>query len=74
MTRPKVLSQLAADIVLVTRSHPLRVAIDGINTAGKTMLALATPVARSSTPDGIRPLRRIDFTILPSALKANGSA
>lgn len=39
MTREMLLSQLAEIIVSISHSHPLRVAIDGIDTAGKTMLA-----------------------------------
>ncbi|HKV57656.1 MAG TPA: hypothetical protein VJO32_05220 [Ktedonobacteraceae bacterium] len=39
MTREIVLSQLADAIVSLQRSHPLRVAIDGIDASGKTTLA-----------------------------------
>lgn len=39
MTREAVLSQLADAIVSLQRSHPLRVAIDGIDASGKTTLA-----------------------------------
>src|SRR6266568_8987151 len=39
MTRARLLFQLAEIIVSISHSHPLRVAIDGIDTAGKTMLA-----------------------------------
>ena len=39
MTRETVLSQLADMIVSLQRSHPLRVAIDGIDASGKTTLA-----------------------------------
>lgn len=39
MTRETVLSQLADAIVSLQRSHPLRVAIDGIDASGKTTLA-----------------------------------
>jgi uridine kinase len=69
MTRPKVLSQLAASIVSVTRSHPLRVAIDGIDTSGKTTLAdelvplieqHGKPVIRA-TIDGFHRPRRIRY-------------
>lgn len=39
MTQEAVLSQLADVIVSLQRSHPLRVAIDGIDASGKTTLA-----------------------------------
>lgn len=39
MTREIVLSQLADTIVSLQRSHPLRVAVDGIDASGKTTLA-----------------------------------
>ena len=39
MTRQWLLKQLAESIVSVPCPHPLRVAIDGIDAAGKTMLA-----------------------------------
>ena len=39
MTREIALSQLADAIVSLQRSHPLRVAIDGIDASGKTTLA-----------------------------------
>jgi uridine kinase len=39
MTRERLLGRLADLILQVNRSHPLRVAIDGIDTAGKTTLA-----------------------------------
>ncbi len=39
MTRAQLLDQLTALIVAIPCSHPLRVAIDGIDAAGKTRLA-----------------------------------
>lgn len=39
MTQEAVLSQLADMIVSLQRSHPLRIAIDGIDASGKTTLA-----------------------------------
>ena len=39
MTRQKLLHRLADIIVSINHSHPLRVAIDGIDAAGKTTLA-----------------------------------
>jgi len=38
-TRQDVLADVAARIVAVRRPHPLRVSIDGVDAAGKTMLA-----------------------------------
>src|SRR5579859_7005639 len=39
VTREAVLSQLADTLVSLQRSHPLRVAIDGIDASGKSTLA-----------------------------------
>jgi|SRR5581483_7554798 len=39
MTRESMLQELANRIVALDHNHPLRVAIDGIDAAGKTMLA-----------------------------------
>jgi hypothetical protein len=39
MTREHLLNQLTALVVARTCSHPLRVAVDGIDAAGKTTLA-----------------------------------
>jgi uridine kinase len=39
VTREILLSQLADIIASIDHSHPLRVAIDGIDAAGKTTLA-----------------------------------
>jgi uridine kinase len=39
VTRQAVINQLADCIVAVRRSHPIRVAIDGVDAAGKTILA-----------------------------------
>ena len=52
MTREAVLSQLAVAIVSLQRSHPLRVAIDGIDASGKTTLAdqLALVIAQHERP------------------------
>ncbi len=46
MTRDEVLGELARRIVQVKRPHPIRVAIDGVDAAGKTMLAdeLVAPI------------------------------
>jgi hypothetical protein len=63
MTRPKVLSQLAAGIVSVTRSPPLTAFINIVKNAIKEEQILPKDTTR---------IRSI--TILPSALKANGSA
>ena len=58
MSRKQVLNQLADIVVAIERPHPVRVAIDGVDAAGKTTLAneLATyieergrPVIRAST-------------------------
>ena len=38
-TRLQILEQLAGLIVAIGRPHPVRVAIDGVDAAGKTMLA-----------------------------------
>lgn len=64
MTREDVLSQLADTIVSLQHSHPLRVAIDGIDASGKTTLAdqlaplieqRGRPVIRASIDDFHRP-------------------
>jgi len=39
MLRPQLLTQLADQLITIQRPHPLRVAIDGIDAAGKTFLA-----------------------------------
>ncbi len=66
MTREIILSQLADAIVSLQRSHPLRVAIDGIDASGKTTLAdqlapvieqRGRPVIRASIDDFHRPRR-----------------
>jgi uridine kinase len=52
MKRSFLLAQLAEQIASLTRPHPVRVAIDGVDAAGKTMLAdeLVEPVqARGKT-------------------------
>ena len=48
MERVKVIQNLASRIVAVTRPHPVRVAIDGVDAAGKTTLAdeLALEITR----------------------------
>lgn len=52
MTREIVLSQLADRIVSLQRSHPLRIAIDGIDASGKTTLAdqLAPVIEQGGRP------------------------
>jgi uridine kinase len=47
-----LLNQLAARIVTIRRPHPVRVAIDGVDTAGKTTLAdeLVEPIAARGRP------------------------
>ena len=66
MSRKQVLEQLADTVVAIERPHPVRVAIDGVDAAGKTTLAneLATnieergrPVIRAST-DGFHRSRQ----------------
>jgi uridine kinase len=49
MTRQNLLSELVERITRVTRSHPVRVAIDGVDAAGKTTLAdeLVAPLERA---------------------------
>src|SRR5688572_29261041 len=49
MTRTEILDQLAASIAAVRRDHPTRVAIDGVDGAGKTTPAdeLVAPVRRA---------------------------
>jgi len=39
MKREKLIESLAAEVAGLVRSHPIRVAIDGIDAAGKTILA-----------------------------------
>lgn len=52
MTRPEVIRAMAARIAALRAPHPVRVAIDGIDAAGKTSLAdeLAVEVARLGRP------------------------
>jgi uridine kinase len=52
MTRQALLDQLVDSIVFIKRSHPLRVAIDGIDAAGKTALAneLVHPIEARARP------------------------
>ena len=52
MSRPQILQQLAGLIVSVNRPHPTRVAIDGIDAAGKTTLAdeLVRPIEHLGRP------------------------
>jgi uridine kinase len=52
MTRDELLVELARRIVAVKRSHPVKVAIDGADAAGKTMLAdeLVAPIERLGRP------------------------
>jgi len=66
VTREMLLHRLAGNIVSINRSHPLRVAIDGIDSAGKTTLAdelvplieqQGSPVIRASI-DGFHRLVR----------------
>jgi pantothenate kinase-related protein Tda10 len=49
MTRPDVVAELASRIGRVTRPHPIRVVIDGVDAAGKTTLAdeLVAPLTRT---------------------------
>lgn len=48
MTRAKVIEELANHILAIKRNHPVRVAIDGVDGAGKTTLAdeLAVPLQK----------------------------
>jgi uridine kinase len=39
MTRSQLLKELAAQLMAIKRPHPIRVAIDGVDAAGKTSLA-----------------------------------
>jgi uridine kinase len=64
MTHPELLAELARRIAAVERPHPLRVAIDGVDGAGKTRLAgdlvaplraLGRPVVRASIDGFHRP-------------------
>ena len=52
MTRPAMLDLLAAKIASVTRPHPVRVAIDGVDGVGKTTLAdeLVSPLQHRGRP------------------------
>ena len=52
MTRQELLEALAARIVAVPAEHPLRVAVDGIDAAGKTTLAdeLVAPLRARGRP------------------------
>jgi len=50
--RQEIVADLAARVITVTRPHPIRVAIDGVDAAGKTILAdeLATAIAALGRP------------------------
>jgi uridine kinase len=50
--RDRLLDQLARRIVSLEHRHPIRVAIDGIDAAGKTTLAdeLVAPIGRGGRP------------------------
>lgn len=52
MTREALLSELAGRIGRVSRPHPVRVAVDGVDAAGKTTLAdeLVAPLERLGRP------------------------
>lgn len=52
MTREALWAELARRIAQVKRPHPVRVAIDGVDAAGKTMLAdeLVAPIERLGRP------------------------
>lgn len=52
MTRDELLAELARRIAQVKRPHPVKVAIDGVDAAGKTMLAdeLMAPLERLGRP------------------------
>ena len=52
LTRPELLERLADLIVSVKLSHPVRVAIDGVDAAGKTTLAdeLVAPIQQRGRP------------------------
>ena len=70
-TREQVLYQMAGILVSRIHPHPLRVAIDGIDAAGKTMLAdemvplfeaQGRPVIRTSI-DGFHRLRSLRYRL-----------
>ncbi len=52
MTRAQLLNELAGRIAAIERPHPIRVAIDGVDAAGKTTLAdeLALPLRARGRP------------------------
>lgn len=52
MERPRLLDELAGRIVRVELPHPVRVAVDGVDAAGKTTLAeeLVTPLRARGRP------------------------
>jgi len=54
MIRLSILQQLAKRIIALHHTHPLRIAIDGIDAADKTTLAneLAPLILRFSSPYG----------------------
>jgi len=69
LSRPKVLEQIALQIHGVARPHPVRVALDGVDAAGKTTLAdeltpllenLGRPVIRASV-DGFHNPREVRY-------------
>ncbi len=75
MPREQLLDQLTALVVAITCSHPLRVAIDGIDAAGKTTLAdelaplieaQGRPVIRASI-DGFHHPRSVRYRRGPDA-------
>jgi uridine kinase len=71
LSRLEMIETLAALILSVECSHPVRVAIDGVDAAGKTMLAdeLALPIAESgrgvirATVDGFHQPREIRYQL-----------
>ncbi len=58
MTRRDLLAELAARIDAVKRPHPLRVAIDGVDAAGKTTLA----------DELVEPLRRLGRSVVRASV------
>lgn len=56
--RQEVLDDIAFQIAEVRREHPLRVAIDGVDAAGKTPLADAL----------VQPLQRLGRSVIPVSI------
>lgn len=75
LTRLELLQQLADQLISIKRPHPIRVAIDGVDAAGKTTLAdeLVSPLQKRGRPvirasiDGFHQPREIRYRRGPTS-------